>query len=117
MQYRTRINYSEPQKAEMWDRWQKGESLNSIARRFDRGHSSISRILGETGGIRPRQQTRSTTSLSKQERESISRGLATGLSIRSIASQLQRSPSTICRQINRNGGIKAYRATSADEAA
>jgi len=117
MQYRTRIYYSETQKAEMWDRWQKGESLNSIARHFDRGHSSISRILGETGGIRPRQRTRSATELSKQERETISRGLATGLSMRSIAAQLQRAPSTISREIKRNGGIKIYRAISANDAA
>lgn len=117
MKYQTRIYYSESQKAEMWDRWQKGESLNSIARRFDRGHSSISRILGETGGIRPRQRTRSVTSLSLQERETISRGLACGISMRNIANQLHRAPSTICREIHRNGGLKSYRATEADSTA
>jgi IS30 family transposase len=53
MVYRKRIYYTNAQKAEMWDRWQKGESLNSIARLFDRGHSSIQGILAETGGIRP----------------------------------------------------------------
>ena len=68
MQYRTRIYYSETQKAVMWDRWQKGESLNSIARHFDRGHSSISRILGESGGIRPPKKKRNAMSLSRQER-------------------------------------------------
>lgn len=117
MQYRTRIYYSETQKADMWERWQKGESLNSIARHFDRGHSSISRILSETGGIRPSKRKRATTSLTKQERETITRGLACGLSMRSIANQLQRTPSTISREINRNGGIKCYRATLADDAA
>ena len=53
MKYRTRIYYTEEQKAVMWERWQKGDSLHSIARLFDRGHSSIARILSETGGIRP----------------------------------------------------------------
>ena len=78
MKYRTRIYYSESQKAQMWDRWQKGESLNAIARRFERGHSSIQRILSLTGGIRPRQRTRSARALSLPEREAISRGLASG---------------------------------------
>lgn len=59
MVYRKRIYYTNAQKAEMWDCWQKGESLNSIARLFDRGHSSIQGILAETGGIRPRERRRS----------------------------------------------------------
>lgn len=117
MKYRTRINYSEEQKAQMWDRWQKGESLHSIARLFDRGHSSISRILSETGGIRPMQRTRSCLSLSLSEREEISRGIDSELSIRSIAALLDRSPSTISREINRNGGYYQYRATQAEKAA
>jgi len=53
MKQRPRIYYTEEQKALMWDRWQKGESLNAIARLFDRHHPSIQRILAETGGIRP----------------------------------------------------------------
>lgn len=53
MKYRTRIYYSESQKALMWERWKKGESLQQIAQLFDRNHSSVSRILAETGGIRP----------------------------------------------------------------
>ena len=57
MKYRPRICYTEEQKTLMWDRWQKGESLGSIARLFDRGHSSIQRILAETGGIRPASAT------------------------------------------------------------
>jgi len=53
MKYRPRIYYSDAQKALMWDRWQKGDSMHAIARLFDRGHGSIHRILLETGGIRP----------------------------------------------------------------
>lgn len=117
MKYRTRIYYSESQKAQMWDRWQKGESLNTIARHFERGHSSIQRILSLTGGIRPRQRTRSEKALTLQEREAISRGLASGLSMRNIAHQLRRSPSTISREIHRHGGVDHYRAADADSAA
>ncbi len=117
MKYRTRIYYTEEQKSLMWDRWQKGESLHSIARLFDRGHSSIARILSETGGIRPPMRIRSSTALTLSEREDISRGIATDQSLRAIAFQLNRSPSTISREINRNGGYARYRATQADQSA
>lgn len=117
MKYRTRIYYSESQKALMWERWKKGESLQQIAQFFDRNHSSVSRILAETGGIRPAQRCRSQFALSLAEREEISRALVAGQSIRSIASQLGRAPSTVSREIKRNGGQGSYRATQADQAA
>ena len=117
MKYRKQIRYSEEQKSQMWDRWQKGESLHSIARLFDRGHSSISRIISITGGIRPPKRRRSRLALSLSEREDISRSLATGSSMRMIAAQLGRSPSTISREINRNGGVDQYRAAEAEQAA
>ena len=82
MKYRTRTYYSEAQKSQMWDRWQKGESLHSIAKLFDRGHGSIAGILSRSGGIRPKQRTRSRLSLTLPEREDISRGLVAGLSLR-----------------------------------
>ena len=117
MKYRTRICYTEAQKALMWDRWQRGESLNSIARLFDRGHSSIQRILMESGGIRPALRQRSCRSLTLEEREEISRGVVTGCSLRSIAVSLGRAPSTVSREIHRNGGRRCYRASQADQAA
>jgi len=117
MKYRPRIYYTEEQKALMWDRWQKGESLGSIARLFDRYHSSIQRILAETGGIRPAQRHRSKRALTLAEREEISRGVVAGCSLRSIASSLGRSPSTVSREIQRNGGRHGYRASQADQAA
>ena len=52
MKQRPRIYYSDAQKALMWDRWHKGDSMHAIARLFDRGHRSVQRILSETGGIR-----------------------------------------------------------------
>ena len=117
MKRRTRINYSDTQKAEMWDRWQRGESLKSIGRLFDRSSSSIYGILSVTGGIRPLPRSRSKLALTLTEREEISRGVALGNSLRSIAAQLGRSPSTISREINRNGGYDNYRAALADQAA
>lgn len=117
MRQRPRIYYSEVQKAMMWDRWQRGESLHDIARLFDRGHSSIQRILSETGGIRPLPRVRSSLALSLSEREEISRGVVAGRSRRSIAASLGRAPSTVSREIRRNGGCRGYRASHADQAA
>jgi IS30 family transposase len=117
MKYRTRIYYTESQKALMWERWKKGESLQQIAQLFNRNHSSVNRILAETGGIRPPQRSRSALALSLAEREEISRALVAGQSIRSIAARLGRAPSTVSREILRNGGQSCYRATQADQAA
>ena len=116
MVYRTRIKYTAKQKAEIWDRWQRGESMTSIGRLFDRPSSSIFNMLSPTGGIRPSSRRRSRLALTLPEREEISRGIAGCLSLRTIAMQLGHSPSTISREVNRNGGLKHYRASQADQA-
>ena len=117
MKQRPRIYYTETDKALMWDRWQKGESLQTIAQLFNRNHSAIAKILSRTGGIKPPNRIRSEFALSLSEREEISRGIAAGHSIRSIAVLLDRSPSTVSREINRNGGPRCYRANEADQSA
>ena len=117
MAYRKRIYYTDAQKAEMWDRWQRGETLHQIARLFDRYHTSVRGILARTGGIRPRARRRSSRALTLAEREHISRGIVAGDSIRSIAATLRRAPSTVSREIRRNGGYHHYRASQADQAA
>ncbi len=117
MAYRKRIYYTAAQKAEMWDRWHRGESLNTIAQLFDRGHSSIQGILAATGGIRPPERRRSRLALTLAEREEISRSLIAGHSLRAIARSLGRAPSTVSREIQRNGGHHRYRASHADQAA
>jgi IS30 family transposase len=117
MRHRTRIHYTESQKSQMWDRWQRGESLHQIAQLFDRHHSSVRGILAASGGIRPRSRCRSPRALSLAEREEISRGLVTGQSIRGIATSLGRSASTISREVRRNEGPEGYRAAQADQAA
>ena len=117
MKRRPRIYYTETDKALMWDRWQKGESLHAIAAHFDRHHTSIRGILARTGGIRPAQRKRSRFALTLAEREEISRGLVADQSVRTIAKSLDRAPSTISREIKRNGGRYDYRANGADQAA
>jgi len=115
--YRKRIYYTETDKAMMWDRWEKGDSLEKIAQLFDRTHGSVAGILRRTGGIRPAQRTRCRRTLSLAEREEISRGVVAGRSLRSIAASLNRAPSTVSREINRNGGRRHYRANVADKLA
>ncbi len=117
MKQRPRIYYSASQRALIWERWRKGETIHQIARLFDRGHSSIQRILSESGGIRPAERRRSSLALTVSEREEISRGVVAGRSIRSIAASLGRAPSSISREIRRNGGPVGYRAAAAEQAA
>jgi IS30 family transposase len=117
MKQRPRIYYTETDKALMWDRWQKGESLQTIAQLFDRNHSSIAGVLSRTGGIRPPARRRSRLALTLAEREDISRGIIAGHCVRSIAASLGRSPSTVSREINRNSGQQRYRANKAEQAA
>jgi IS30 family transposase len=118
MKQRRRIYYSAVQRAEIWDRWRRGESLNEIGRLFDRGHSSISGIIERAHGVRPAVRKRSKLALTLAEREEISRGLVARRSIRSIrsiAAALNRSASTVSREIRRNCGARGYRAAAADK--
>ena len=117
MKQRRRIYYTETQKALMWERWRKGDTLHQIAQLFDRYHSSIQGILARTGGIQPAPRHRSKLALTLAEREEISRAVVAGQSIRSIAARLGRAPSTISREVRRNGGRQYYRASQADELA
>jgi len=117
MNRRPRIYYTESQRSLMWDHWQKGDSLQQIAQLFDRNHPSIERILAESGGIRPAQRRRSRLALTLAEREEISRAVVAGQSIRSIAASLERAPSTVSREIKRNGDRETYRASQANQAA
>lgn len=117
MGYPTRIYYSESDRQRIFDRWLAGESQNAIARSFGRSHSSIQNVLARTGGIRPRRRKRSPIALSLAEREEISRGIVAGCSMRAIALQIGRSPSTVSRELSRNGGRHCYRANKADAAA
>ena len=92
MKQRRRIYYSAAERAEIWDRWQAGESMSSIGRRFDRESSSVFSVISPTGGIRPATRRHASQALSLGEREEISRGLSAHCSLRRIAGLLGRSP-------------------------
>ena len=114
MARRYRRGFSATEKTEMWDRWQRGESLRSIGRVFGKPSSSIYFQLAPHGGIRPAPRRRSRLALTLSEREEISRGIVAQRSIRSMARLLGRSPSTVSREVRRNGGYDHYRAAEAD---
>jgi len=114
-QRRRRFNAAES--AEIWDRWQRGEGLKLIGRVFGKNSSSIFAHLRPHGGIRPVPRRRASRVLSLAEREEISRGVAVGASLRSIASRLGRAASTVSRELGRNGGQRRYRAAAADKRA
>ena len=109
--------FSNQEKSVLWERWRHGDSLREIARLLERGPSSISKVLSRTGGIAPASRSRSSRALCLAEREIISRGLASGKSLRAIAQEIRRAPSTVSREVVRNGGSANYRAITADECA
>ena len=112
-----RRGFTTAEKTELWDRWQRGESLKAIGRAFGKQLSSIYFQVSPHGGIRPPARRRSRLALTLSEREGISRGIAVHRSARSMAGLLGRSPSTVSREISRNGGYDGYRAALADDKA
>src|SRR6266700_4296409 len=112
-----RDRLSAEQRTDMWRRWKAGESLHEIGRAFGKGHGSIRFLLTQCGGIVPAARRRSPRTLTLAEREDISRGIASGSSIREIASGLQRPVSTVSRELSRHGGRPLYRASEADRQA
>jgi IS30 family transposase len=104
-------------RAELWARWKAGESMSDIARVMGKPPGSIFTFLAVQGGIARPPRRRAQRALRSAEREEISRALFAGQSIRAIAERLQRPPSTISREVNRNGGREHYRAADAEHCA
>ena len=117
---RARRPVSARETKEIWDRYRRGESISSIARALGRDPALVHDRVSANGGIRNNrvdEPRRSPNNLSLAEREVISRGIARDLSLRDIATELRRAPSTISREVNRNGGRAAYRAATAESCA
>jgi IS30 family transposase len=112
-----RFGLSAIQKSDIWRRWKAGQTLHEIGRAFDKPHTSIRCLLLPRGGIPPAARHRSRIALTLAEREDISRGIASGSSIREIARHLERAASTVSREVKHHGGRSVYRASQADELA
>jgi len=82
----------------MWCRWKAGQSLHEIGRACGKSHSSIRCLVSHHGGFVPAVRRRSLLALTLSEREEISRGIASGSSIREIAKGLDRTVSTVSRK-------------------
>ena len=109
-----RFGLSAAQKSDMWCRWKAGQSLHEIGRAFGKPHTSIRCLVSRYSGIVPAVRRRSLLALTLREREEISRGIASGSSIREIAKGLDRTVSTVSREVARHGGRSVYRANQAD---
>src|ERR1043166_1020513 len=115
MRMEARTWFTPKQRAELWERWRSGQCVADIARALERRNKSgVYRILALNGGIAPASRRRARVALRGDEREEISRGIAAGRSMRHIAQGLGRSPSTVSREIRRNSGCSAYRASEAE---
>src|SRR5215471_14586856 len=115
MEGHARTWFTPKQKAELWERWKSGQCVADIARALERRNKSgVYRVLAGNGGIAPAPRRRALAALRLEEREEISCGIAASRSIRQIAQGLGRAPSTVSREIRRNGGLQGYRANQAD---
>jgi IS30 family transposase len=112
-----RVRLSAVQRTELWSRWKAGQSLHEIGRAFGKSHVVIHFLLARHGGIAPTARRRSLLALTLAERENISRGIASGSSLRDIAKHLERAVSTVSREVARHGGRPQYRAHEADHRA
>src|SRR3974390_1063521 len=111
MEGTARIWFTPQQRAELWERWKNGQCVADIARALERRNKSgVYRVLAVNGGIAPAPRRRAAGALRLEGRQGISRAIAAGRSMRRIAQGLRRSPSTVSREIRRNGGCSAYRA-------
>ena len=108
--------FDEAELAELWSRWRGGQSMVRIGSCLGKPPWQVRQVLGVTGGIQPRALVRRPDQLSAEEREAVSRGLASGLSYRAIATHLGRAHTTISREVARNGGGEVYRAAEAERA-
>src|ERR1700688_5220145 len=111
---RNRRGLSAEQKAELWKRRKAGQSLNEIGRALGKDHVVVHFVLARHGGIAPPIRRRARRVLTLAEREDISRGIASGCSIRVVAQALHRAPSTVSREIARHGGWAEDRASAGD---
>ena len=117
MDQKVRRGLSAGQQAELWNRWKKGQSLSEIGAALGKHLSSIFDVVARDGGIVRAERRRSPLALRFFEREEISRGIVAGASMRQIAAAIQRSPSSVCREIARHGGRARYRAAEAESEA
>ena len=111
------VGFGVEQQELIWAMWRGGVAIREMERALGETLPRIRRYLRQSGGIPPIPRQRRADHLTLADREEISRGIAAGLSARTIARRIDRPSSTVSREIARNGGRDAYRALVADAAA
>jgi IS30 family transposase len=99
---------------EIWRRWKEGQASSEIGRALRKSKQTVNEVVVERGGLAPPPRRRRAASLRLSEREEISRGMAAGKSMRQIAGELGRAPSTVSRELARNTRQRGYRAHIAE---
>lgn len=117
MTKRVKRTFTTQERDIVFDLWKQGAGFSDIARITDSKPGSIFTILKEHGGIKPEKRKRRSNHLSIEEREEIRASLSAKMSLRAIAKELNRSPSTISREVNRNRGRRYYKAIDANRRA
>ena len=114
MEGNARTWFTPKQRAELWERWKSGQCVADIARALERRNKSgVYRVLALNDGIALALRRRAPRALRLVEREEISRGIAAGWSI-ADRTGIQALAINDSREIRRNGGGSAYRASWPD---
>lgn len=109
--------FTAKEKAFVFDLWKRGTGFSDIAKILNSKPGTIFTMLRDTGGIKPTERRRAVAHLTLSEREEIRASLSAKMSIRDIARALNRSPSTISREVQRNRGRRYYKAVDANNCA
>ncbi len=112
-----RRTFTAEEKASVFELWKNGTGFSEIANILGSKPGTIFTMLRDTGGIKPHERKRAVAHLTLSEREEIRAGLSAKMSIRAIATALNRSPSTISREVQRNRGRRYYKAVDANNRA
>ncbi|EFB2577783.1 IS30-like element IS30 family transposase, partial [Escherichia coli] len=112
-----RRTFTAEEKASVFELWKNGTGFSEIANILGSKPATIFTMLRDTGGIKPHERKRAVAHLTLSEREEIRAGLSAKMSIRAIATALNRSPSTISREVQRNRGRRYYKAVDANNRA
>lgn len=108
---------TETKRARIWQMRLAGDTLARIGLELGLSTTTVYKVIAGRGGVAPRPRVGSARALQEDEREAISRGLCARVSLRAIARDIGRPPSTVSREVARNGGRGAYRALRAGQRA
>lgn len=117
MMKRAKRTFTQDEKDLVFRLWKQGTGFSDIGRVLNAAPGTVFTALRETGGIKPNPRKRNKQHLSLEEREEIRVALSAKMSLRAIARMLNRSPSTISREVARNRGRRYYKAVDADNRA